>query len=57
MNAPPLSCAAARHEVDGWKVTVSRDGLPPLVLEPDEARLLSRDLAEMAELCDGKWGE
>jgi hypothetical protein len=53
----PLSVVVGKHAIDGWKVSILRDGSAPVVLTAEEARTMARDLNEMADICDGKWGE
>lgn len=52
-----ISVVVGQHELDGWKVSILRDGSAPIVLTAEEARTMASDLGEMADICEGKWGE
>ena len=59
----PAGLAVGKHEIEGWKVVVmplgadGRAAGTPMVFSPEQAAKLGEDLIEMANVCEGKWGD
>lgn len=53
--ARDVACVVGKRDGEGWKVCLMVNGAP-VMLAPEVARELGRDMLDTADICQGKWG-
>lgn len=53
-TAPMPAVVGARHDGSGWRVMLLLGGDVAAALDPQAARGLAAELADMADICEGK---